>query len=332
MNRYLPPWLDHIPPLDDPKIVKARKADLTPISFDPEIFCAQFSSKHSYYETTLESCRSGSSPCGGGFPCKHMYRLAMELGFIPYDFESDSSKIKYKREGISLSKCVSRLESVGKDAQLELLRLLPALRNGPIPLTDISPTLFTELEIGLLLIRIDQPVEIRIHPDIDKSSYKLLTYLRRKFECSSFFTGTQGEIYIPYGCLEPSFDPNLDITSVHWPDDEITSLLLHHGHDRCSEFNNALSVSPDLEIPADTANLEVLPPDDICSSPAPSPISLDDLLCPLLPLPGLIFTIKGLHSSSPIIWISGKTHRHEASIKAAGGRFSDKQSAWYIKP
>ena len=48
-------------------------------------------------------------------------------------------------------------------------------------------------------------------------------------------------------------------------------------------------------------------------------------------LEGVTATVKGAKTSTPVVWLSGDTTKHEDEIKAAGGRWSAKKSAWYIK-
>lgn len=48
-------------------------------------------------------------------------------------------------------------------------------------------------------------------------------------------------------------------------------------------------------------------------------------------LEGITATVKGAQTSAPVVWLSGDTAKHEDEIKAAGGRWSSKKSAWYVK-
>jgi uncharacterized protein YlxW (UPF0749 family) len=45
---------------------------------------------------------------------------------------------------------------------------------------------------------------------------------------------------------------------------------------------------------------------------------------------GMTVTIKGAQTASPVIWITGNTKPHAEEIKAAGGRWSAKKSAYYF--
>ena len=247
MPYEVPPWIKSIPPSDKPKLDKAPKADLTPLEFDPESGYAEFSSRHGYYQTTLNSCYSGDKPCGGGYPCKHMYRLAMMLGLIPGECKNDFSKIKYQRFGIPLDEAVARVEAVSLDSQDFLLKNLACLRNSSIEPKRVPSPVLSELETAKLLVRIDEPAEIRMHPDIDKSSYSLIIYLRRKFEWQSYYNEHMEPLHYPYGAqfegisfsvsvetdgqvsMKFSGDPDI----CYFPDDTITHLLTTYGHNRC---------------------------------------------------------------------------------------------------
>lgn len=94
---------------------KALSAELTPISIDNG-GVGSFSGKHGYYTTTLEQCSCGDFT-RRHLPCKHMYRLAIELGCI--EGEAESNKLKVKRpkpDGLPLDKAVDVLESLDEDA------------------------------------------------------------------------------------------------------------------------------------------------------------------------------------------------------------------------
>ena len=49
-------------------------------------------------------------------------------------------------------------------------------------------------------------------------------------------------------------------------------------------------------------------------------------------LPGLIYKVKGEKTGSPNVWLSGDVETHAEAIKALGGIWSKKKSAYWIKP
>lgn len=46
---------------------------------------------------------------------------------------------------------------------------------------------------------------------------------------------------------------------------------------------------------------------------------------------GVTTTIKGAQTASPVIWLAGNTQEHAEAIKAAGGKWSNKKSAFYVR-
>ena len=58
---------------------------------------------------------------------------------------------------------------------------------------------------------------------------------------------------------------------------------------------------------------------------------IDELLSELQKDKDVVVTVKGKQTESPIVWIAGATKPHKEAIKAAGGRWSEKRAAWYIK-
>lgn len=48
-------------------------------------------------------------------------------------------------------------------------------------------------------------------------------------------------------------------------------------------------------------------------------------------LEGVTATIKGAQTASPVIWLGGNTDPHADAIKAAGGRWSNKRGAFYVR-
>lgn len=67
------------------------------ISIDPSVPCAEFlsSDKESQYHTTLEACECVSYFVNRDTPCKHMVRLAMELGILDSNGFTPKSKVMH---------------------------------------------------------------------------------------------------------------------------------------------------------------------------------------------------------------------------------------------
>ncbi len=86
-------WNDcHDYPSQVDRQVRAREAILTPISISGQ--CAQFQGEEDQYRTTLLNCSCPDFQQRHK-PCKHMYRLAMELDLFPRgDMQTDTSAIR----------------------------------------------------------------------------------------------------------------------------------------------------------------------------------------------------------------------------------------------
>ena len=115
------------------RIASAQKADLTPLKIEAreDKTYGYFQGRHGRYETSLEFC-----PCGDfhirQMPCKHIYRLAMELHLIDGNIVNDTSKIKIPKakNGLELIPSLDIIESCSEDAQKILLRLFSEIKKG----------------------------------------------------------------------------------------------------------------------------------------------------------------------------------------------------------
>ncbi len=68
----------------DKRIEKAKRAENTPLNISVEEKFGKFGGSHGTYHTTLEYCECFDFK-SRKMPCKHMYRLAIELGVIDAD-------------------------------------------------------------------------------------------------------------------------------------------------------------------------------------------------------------------------------------------------------
>ena len=112
------------------RIKSARSSKLTPVKVDKDDLYGYFQGSSGRYETWLDKC-----PCGdfhrGQRPCKHMYRLAMELGVFEGSFDADVLRIPTpKKDKITLSESVDVLEGLSKGAQRMILTVAAATKDG----------------------------------------------------------------------------------------------------------------------------------------------------------------------------------------------------------
>lgn len=131
MPYTIPEWAKCPPDASTPRLVssyaKAPGADLTPLpgTLDKENGIAVFAGRHGNYTATLAGCPCGSNPK----PCKHMYRLAMELGIMSGALSNNPTEAENRysaneSDQVSLRDAVSALENLGEPAQLFLKDVL----------------------------------------------------------------------------------------------------------------------------------------------------------------------------------------------------------------
>lgn len=106
------------------RIESAKSSKTTPDSIDKEEKSGVFAgSGKKPYMTTLDSCT-----CGDFFhrqlPCKHMYRLAIELGLLNEPVEVGVNKNILDRQQFTLEDVVAELENMTEIAQLKLEEII----------------------------------------------------------------------------------------------------------------------------------------------------------------------------------------------------------------
>lgn len=126
------------------RIKSAKSAKMTPIKIDTTDLYGYFQGSHGRYETFLDSC-----PCGdfirNKLPCKHIYRLAMELGIMGGNVETDINAIPNpmpKKERLPLDKQIDVIESLSVNTQQILKRIASDYKSA-------QPTVQVELNRGI---------------------------------------------------------------------------------------------------------------------------------------------------------------------------------------
>lgn len=155
------------------RIKSAQSAKLTPIRIDATDFYGHFQGSHGRYETFLDYC-----PCGdfhrSNLPCKHVYRLAIELGLMDIKAESNQNAIVTpKNERVNLDDTIDIVESLSPDAQLTLLDIACNIRSTT-PIYEItSNSIISELMACGIIIDSD-PNNHKINFKTKKDIIKLL--------------------------------------------------------------------------------------------------------------------------------------------------------------
>lgn len=107
---------------EDQEQVKRQKSaldkKLTPISIDKENLSAVFRGSSEDYITTLSSCQCVDFR-RRELPCKHMYRLAMELGYFPGLEYTKTMEIKQRPDHRwSVEHVLNLIADLSKDEQI----------------------------------------------------------------------------------------------------------------------------------------------------------------------------------------------------------------------
>lgn len=112
------------------RLKSAKKAECTPLSIDHDECIGVFSGSSSKYKTSLTNCTCKDFSIKRK-PCKHMYRLAIELGIINTDIKSDLSKVQKPSstaKSWDLEQAIEIIETLEPDLQIKLKEIImPAL-------------------------------------------------------------------------------------------------------------------------------------------------------------------------------------------------------------
>lgn len=254
-------WEAKIHYLDESKkrIASAQKPDLTPLKIDKEDGLAYFQGSHGRYETFLDYC-----PCGDfhrrKLPCKHIYRLAMELDLFKGNPVNDITRIKTPRniKGYDLIPAIDIIEKCSDDAQRIALRLFGALYQTAIPKSEAlseliksgvcyeaeNNTLKTSfLDTKEIVKRLKEKgfdVGIRKTPYdelLQLASDNISDYIAEEYSkiailtIDDAFSNVKGKLYKYFQRkFEPKicYDENLN-PFASYPNDEFTALLISRG-------------------------------------------------------------------------------------------------------
>lgn len=117
----------HTEPDQKKRLASAKKAECTPVSLDKEQNTGVFSGSHGVYETSLLSCTCVDFSRRKK-PCKHMYRLAIELGVCTDKEDVKSDAFSRKMPTAQLRQLtidiVGCIENCSASEQIELKNIL----------------------------------------------------------------------------------------------------------------------------------------------------------------------------------------------------------------
>ena len=203
------------------RMAAAKSKILTPVRVDKESLVGYFQGRRGRYKTTLESCQCGDFLHGGG-KCKHILRLAMELGVLDVKFESDAAYIPTpKSDACSLTSAVDYVEKLSDEAQILLKEIFFEI-SEKVPVCKVMMSEALEEIVDQKILKIMPPEGRERSHRVSCSGWcpkgKVQKYLSRKFGLREIFCEESGGF---------EFVPALE---TKLPDDEVTKELIARGY------------------------------------------------------------------------------------------------------
>lgn len=158
------PWTEHPADTDEEKrLASAQQSKTTPTSIDREHETGVFyGSGKDPYQTTLASCTCNDF-VRRKKPCKHVFRLAMELGIIDTAYKTGRSTGERNEAQISFADSIELVEQLSDAAQNEIKEMLyytsERIETRQKPVTCHELDLVPELRTSPLLHENPYPLE-----------------------------------------------------------------------------------------------------------------------------------------------------------------------------
>lgn len=190
------------------RLANSKAASCTPSVLDKYNCCANFHGRRGNYEAHLDCCTC-TDFARRHLPCKHIYRLAIDLGVL------GGTVSAYTRGGYSWKEAVEIIEAYPEAVQEEFLLHFYSSKDKPDPYKrKKNPEMDVLIENGILIE--DKSKEtpkfktVHLIEDFLKDKRNTLWYFSRKLRKPNVFNGVDLE-------YEPL------------PDDEITAYLRQRG-------------------------------------------------------------------------------------------------------
>lgn len=145
-------WADCHDSIDQKKrLDSAKKSACTPIHLDFTTQTGKFKGSSGKHTTTLAHCTCIDFN-RRKLPCKHMYRLAMELGLVNADFASNLADVADPVKKQNLADTVALIENFSEEAQRLLKEILYNMNSAnPVKCVLRSQELSVLLSSGILV-------------------------------------------------------------------------------------------------------------------------------------------------------------------------------------
>lgn len=209
-NIWAAAWAANIHTTEDQqkRIDSGKAASCTPAAIDKNNCCAKFHGRRGDYETHLDCCTC-TDFSRRSLPCKHIYRLAFEIGLL------SGSVSSYSHGGYTWKEAIDIIEKYPEAVQEEFLAHFQSSKDKPAPYKrKKNPEMDVLIKDGLLSEYPDKETPkfktVHLIEDFLKDKRNLLWYFSRKFRKPTVFNG-----------FEMEYEP--------LPNDEVTAYLRQRG-------------------------------------------------------------------------------------------------------
>lgn len=201
-------WLSRDNKEQNERYERSKKNVLTPQSVNSDTQTAVFKSEHGIYNTTLYSCNCFDFN-KRNLPCKHIFRLALELNMIDGEYKS------FIHGGYSWKEAVELLEKFPEEVQLEFFKHYDVKNTSPKKKKK-TPEMQILIDNGYLIEYPEKETKCFKTVAVIQDFYKETKYFKQYFHRK--FYG--GDIY---------YDEELNEHHSPLPDDLVTKFLHEHG-------------------------------------------------------------------------------------------------------
>lgn len=228
------------------RLDSAKKSACTPTFLDFTTQTGQFKGSSGNHTTTLDHCTCIDFN-RRRLPCKHMYRLAMELGMVNVDFVSNLADVANPEKKQNLSDTVALVENFPEETQRLLKKILYNMNSkSPTKCVLRSPELDT-LICSNILIETSSPSDQLAFfklTDLKKrlSNLGITCTIRKKQELIDWILANASE-RIPELC----YDTIVVQASEHIKVRKVYMYLLRK-FDYKSEFQNGIYVTSNIPL------------------------------------------------------------------------------------
>ena len=203
-------WKDvHSDPEQQKRLKLAKEAACTPVSVDKEAGTADIIGKHGEYFVSLDGCDCLDF-MKRKLPCKHMYRLALELGLVPGEY------LSYLHGGYPWKKAVELIEEHPEEVQSYFYYscFRTAMKKKEPFRLKKNPCLDELIQAGFLIE----------YPEKETPKFKTISVIE-----DFFFNTRKLQFYFSRKFSPPTYFNGFEMVRDELPEDDVTAFLRERG-------------------------------------------------------------------------------------------------------